>query len=76
MSNRNFDSSAIIQRLKDINIAQSIYKANKAGVAILSNPQNSNPSPQVIVDMKEGAETTYTKNLGRGYTINQGGTCS
>ena len=53
MSNRNFDSSAIIQRLKDRTIAQSIYKANQAGVAVVSNPQNSNPSPQVIMDGKE-----------------------
>ena len=76
MSNRNFDSSAIIQRLKDINTAQSIYNANKAGRPIISNPQTSNPSPQVIVDLKEGSTTTYTKNLGGGYTVNQGGTCN
>lgn len=76
MSNRNFDSSAIIQRLKDRTTAQSIYKANKAGLPIVSNPQNSNPSPQVIMDAKEGAGTTYTKNLGGGYTVNQGGTCN
>ena len=76
MSNRNFDSSAIIQRLKDINTAQSIYNANKAGRPIISNPQTSNPSPQVIVDLKEGSATTYTNNLGGGYTVNQGGTCN
>jgi len=76
MSNRNFDSSSIIQRLKDKNTAQSMYKANKAGLPILANPQNSNPSPQVIVDFKEGAGTTYTKNLGVGYTVNSGGICN
>jgi hypothetical protein len=76
MSNRNFDSSAIIQRLKDRTIAQSIYKANQAGVAVVSNPQNSNPSPQVIMDGKEGAGSAYTKNLGSGYTVSLGGTCN
>jgi hypothetical protein len=76
MSNRNFDSSAIIQRLKDRTTAQSIYKANQAGLPIVSNPQNSNSSPQVIMDAKEGAGTTYMKNLGGGYTVNQGGTCN
>ena len=76
MSNRNFDSSAIIQRLKDINTAQSIYLKNKNGVQIINNPQTSNFSSQVIVDLKTGSGTTYTKNLGGGYTVNQGGTCN
>jgi hypothetical protein len=73
MSNRNFDSRVIIQRLTQLNTAQSIYKANKAGVQIINNPQNSNPSPQVIMDFKEGSTTTYTKNLGSGYTSSIGG---
>jgi len=73
MSNRNFDSRVIIQRLTQLNTAQSIYKANKAGVHIISNPQNSNPSPQVIMNYKEGSATTYTKNLGSGYTSSIGG---
>lgn len=73
MSNRNFDSRTIIQRLTQLNTAQSIYKANKAGVPIIGNPQNSNPSPQVIMNYKEGSATTYTKNLGSGYTSSIGG---
>ena len=68
MSNRNFDASSIIQRLKDINVAQSVYKAQITGKPNISNPQNSDPSPQIIVDSRAGMETTYTKNLGIGYT--------
>jgi len=68
MANRNFDASVIIQRLTSINTAQSLYKAEKGGHIIVSNPQNSNPSPQVIGAFKEGVQTTYTKNLGSGYT--------
>ena len=68
MANRNFDASVITQRLKAINTAQSLYKAEKAGLTIVSNPQNSDPSPQVIGAFKEGVQTTYTKNLGSGYT--------
>ena len=68
MANRNYDASSMIQRLKAINTAQSLYKAEKAGHIIISNPQNSDPSPQVIGAFKEGVQTTYTKNLGIGYT--------
>jgi hypothetical protein len=73
MSNRNFDASSIIQRLQNKNKAQSLYNAQKAGAHLISNPQNSDPSPQVISDFKEGVETTYTKNLGIGYTVDIGG---
>ena len=73
MSNRNFDASSIIQRLKDKNTAQSLYKSQKAGTQLISNPQNSDPSPQVITAFKEGLQTTYTKNLGTGYTVDVGG---
>jgi len=76
MSNRNFDASSIIQRLKDINVAQSVYKAQITGTPNISNPQNSDSSPQIIVDSRAGMETTYTKNLGTGYTVNPGGVCN
>ena len=68
MSNRNFDASVMIQRLKAINTEQSLYKAEKGGHILISNPQNSDPSPQMIGAFKEGVQTTYTKNLGIGYT--------
>jgi hypothetical protein len=73
MSNRNFDASSIIQRIQNKNKAQSLYRAQKEGTHLISNPQNSDPSPQVISDFKEGVETTYTKNLGTGYTVDIGG---
>jgi hypothetical protein len=76
MSNRNFDASSIIQRLKDKNTARSVYNAQKAGKTLVSNPQNSDPSPQVITDYKAGSVTTYTKNLGGGYTVDTGATCN
>jgi len=76
MSNRNFDASSIIQRLKDKNSAQSIYRSQQAGKPMISNPQNSDPSSQIIADFKMGAETTYTKNLGGGYTVDTGATCN
>ena len=76
MSNRNFDASSIIQRLKDKNTAQSIYKAQQSGKPAISNPQNSDPSPQVIVDFHAGTITATTKNLGTGYTVDAGATCN
>ena len=73
MSNRNFDSRTIIYRLQQQNIAQNLYKAQKNGEQLISNPQTTDSSSQRIVNYKAGAETTYTKNLGTGYTVSQGG---
>jgi len=73
MSNRNFDSRTIIMRLQQQNIAQGLYKAQKAGQQLISNPQTSDPSPQRIATYIAGTETTYTKNLGTGYTVSVGG---
>jgi len=75
MSNRNFNASSIIQRLKDKNTACSVYHATQSGKPVISNPQNSSSSPQVIMNYHAGAETTYTKNLGSGYTVDIGGSC-
>jgi hypothetical protein len=76
MSNRNFDASSIIQRLKDKNNARSVYDAKQNGKPVISNPQNSDTSPQVIMNFHAGAETTFTKNLGGGYTVDTGGACN
>jgi hypothetical protein len=75
MSNRNFDASSIIQRLKDKNTARSVYDAKQNGKPVISNPQTSDTSPQVIISFNVGAETTFTKNLGEGYTVNTGARC-
>ena len=76
MSNRNFDASSIIQRMKAINTAKSVYAAEKSGTTVIRNPQNSDASPMVITDFKEGVQTTYTKNIGTGYTSSIGGIVS
>jgi hypothetical protein len=74
MSNRNFDASSIIQRLKNKNAAQNIYRSQVLGQPMLSNPQNSNPSGEVIVDYNGGSQTTYQKGLlGSDTTANLGG---
>ena len=74
MSNRNFDASSIIQRLKNKNAAQNIYRSQVLGQQTLSNPQNSNASGEVIVDYNEGSQTTYQKGLlGSDTTANLGG---
>lgn len=72
MSNRNFDSRVIIQRLKDKNQAQSVYRAQTTGQPTLHNPQNSDASPQVIQNYKVGSETTYSQGLLGGYTVDTG----
>lgn len=74
MSNRNFDASSIIQRLKDKNAAQNIYRSQVLGQQTLSNPQNSNASGEVIVNYNQGSQTTYQKGLlGSDTTANLGG---
>lgn len=73
MSNRNFDSRVIIQRLKEKNQAQNIYGSQNRGQTMITNPQNSNPSPQTILNYKTGSETTYWKGLlGGAYTVDTG----
>jgi len=69
MSNRNFDSRVIIQRLQDQVNANNLYKYQQAGQRIISNPQVSNPTSQRIYSYKEGVETTY-------YTSVYGTVCS
>ena len=73
MSNRNFDSRTIIQRLQEQNNAQSLYKAQQSGKQLISNPQVSDPSPQRILSYKQGVQTTYYKNLEGGYTVSNSG---
>jgi hypothetical protein len=72
-TNRNFDSRVVIQRLQDKVIANNIYRSQKNGKTILRNPQNSNPSGQIIVDYEEGVQTTYEQGPNGGYTVDLGG---
>jgi len=73
MSNRNFDSRTIIHRLQQLNIAQNFYKTQKNGQQIINNPQNTDSTSQQVTNYLAGRQTTYTKNLGTGYTISTGG---
>lgn len=74
MSNRNFDSRVIIQRLRDQNNAQNLYRYQQSGIQSIRNPLNSDPSPERILSYRAGQETTYYKNLiGGGYISSIGG---
>jgi len=72
MSNRNFDSIAIIQRLRDQNIAQQLRRVQESGQTFLRNPQNSDASPSIIQNYTAGTQTTYSKSLNGGYTSSIG----
>ncbi len=75
MSNRNFDHSAIIQRLQNKNYARNAYGNNYNGNHIIRNPQNSDGNASRFNTFVPGAQTEYYRGLlGGGETINIGGT--
>jgi len=77
MSNRNFDSRVVIQRLRDKNMAQNFAQFQQNGQSIINNPQTSDPSPQRIGQYYDGAGTAYEQNLlGSGYTVDLGATAN
>jgi hypothetical protein len=61
MSNRNFDSSAITQRLGAKATARSLYTRMTApgGANIAGNPINGNYNWSVIPEAKEGAQKSF-----------------
>jgi hypothetical protein len=63
MSNRNFDSRVIIQRLQNQVNANNLYRYQQTGKQIISNPQVSDPSVQRILSYREGVETTYYNSV-------------
>jgi hypothetical protein len=73
MSNRNFDASVMTQRLRDQNIAHQRFQAQCAGKPFISNPQTSSAAAVDITSYQAGTETTYSKNMGTGYTVSTGG---
>ena len=74
MTNRNFDSRVIIQRLRDQNNAQNLYRYQQLGIQGIRNPQISDSSSERILSYRSGQETTYYKNLiGGGYISSIGG---
>jgi len=74
MSNRNFDSRVIIQRLQALASSNNTYNYNANGVRIINNPQNSVASFSRIMDLDTGRETTYQQTLHGTYTSSISGT--
>jgi hypothetical protein len=74
MSNRNFDSRVIIQRLQNQNYARNLYRNNTNGKKIINNAQNSHADASRFTSYIPGAQTEYFKGLiGGGETISIGG---
>jgi hypothetical protein len=73
MSNRNFDSRVIIQRLRDLNNAQNLYRYQTLGIQSIRNPQVSDSSSERILSYRSGQETTYYNTLSGGYISSIGG---
>lgn len=75
MSNRNFDSRVIIQRLQNQTYARNLYQTNVNGQKIINNPQNSDATSSRFNTFVPGAQTEYFRGLiGAGETISVGGT--
>ena len=75
MSNRNFDSRVIIQRIQNQNYARNLYQTNVNGQTLLSNPQNSDGTSSRFTTFVPGAKTDYFRGLiGAGETVSVGGT--
>lgn len=74
MSNRNFDSRVIIQRLQNQVYARNLYKNNTSGQTLINNPQNSDGNSSRYNTFVPGAQTEYFRGLvGAGETISVGG---
>jgi hypothetical protein len=74
MSNRNFDSHVIIQRLQNQNYARNLYSNATSGRATINNPQTSNGDSSRYNSYVSGAQTEYFRGLiGGGETISVGG---
>ena len=75
MSNRNFDSRVIIQRLQNQNYARNLYQTNVNGQTLINNPQNSDGTSSRFTSFVPGAKTDYFRGLvGAGETVSVGGT--
>jgi len=77
MSNRNFDSRVIIQRLQNQNYARNLYQMNVNGQTLIANPQNSDGNASRLTTFVSGAKTDYARGLiGGGASISVGGTAN
>lgn len=59
MSNRNFDSSIITQRLQNRVYARNLYTNNIYGHNLINNPIASNGGSSQYNTYKSGAQTEY-----------------
>jgi hypothetical protein len=74
MSNRNFDSRVVIQRLQNQNYARNLYLNATGGSRVINNPQNSDGDSSRFNSYIPGAQTEYFRGLlGGGETISVGG---
>lgn len=74
MSNRNFDSRVIIQRLQNQVYSRNLYSNNATGQSLINNPQNSDGNASRFNSYVPGAQTEYFRGLvGAGETISPGG---
>ena len=75
MSNRNFDSRVIIQRLQNQNYARNLYQMNMNGQTLINNPQHSDGTSSRLTTFTLGSQTNYFRGLlGAGETVSLGGT--
>jgi len=74
MSNRNFDSRVVIQRLQNQNYARNLYQMNTTGNTLITNPQNSDGAASRLTTFSAGSQTQYFRGLlGAGESVSLGG---
>jgi hypothetical protein len=76
MSNRNFDSSAIIQRLQNRIYSRNLYNNNTTGQRVINNPQTTDGNSSRYVTFVEGAQTEYFRTLEGTTMVSEGGTAN
>ena len=75
MSNRNFDSRVIIQRLQNQNYARNLYINNVNSGRLINNPQNTDGNSSRQNTYTSGVQTEYFRGLLDGAkTVSLGGT--
>jgi hypothetical protein len=74
MSNRNFDSRTIIQRLQNQVYARNLYTNNTTGHLMINNPQTTDGTSSKYASYHSGAQSEYARGLvGNCETISVGG---
>ena len=76
MANRNFDSSAIIQRLQNRIYSRNLYNNNTTGQRVINNPQTTDGNSSRYVTFVAGAQTEYFRTLEGTTMVSEGGTAN